>query len=81
MYPKSLNVPLPNKRGKGYAEAMRGLKIGESVLLPTSAGSVVSLMGYLRRRGEARSGEFTVRSAGAKLARVWRVLCAEADKI
>jgi hypothetical protein len=67
------SVSAPAKRSKGIVDAIRALKVGESVLLPTSAGSLISTVGYLRARGKAKAGEFTVRSEGMRAARIWRL--------
>ncbi len=73
-YTKERGIASPVQgQSKGFAKAIRTLEAGESMLLPTTASSLVSLVGYLRRRGEAKAGEFTVQSQGPKSARIWRL--------
>lgn len=66
-------IPAPERRvsSKGYTEAIRALKRGQSVLLPTSYGSAYTLCAALCQT-ERKPGEFVVRSEGDG-ARVWRV--------
>lgn len=62
------------KRRQGaIINAIRALKPGETVLLPTSAGSVLSTVGNLRARGEVQPGEFSVKREGPRAARIWRL--------
>ena len=62
------------KRVRGaIIEAIRNLKPGESVLLPASSGCLISTVGNLRAKGEARAGEYTVQTQGQKAARIWRL--------
>lgn len=66
-------IPAPARRvvTKGYTAAIRELKRGQSVLLPTTYGSAYSLCAALCQY-ERKPGEFIVRPEG-KGARVWRV--------
>ncbi len=52
-------------RSKGYSDALRSLKVGQSVVLPTSAESIHALC----RRIE---GKFSVACVGGLGYRVWR---------
>ena len=66
---RSINAPVP--RGKGLSAAVQALEVGESVLLPTHAGSAVSTVANMRRKGCA--GTFTVKAQGPGSCRVWRL--------
>jgi len=67
------DVPAPDGRSKGYSDAMRELKFGESVLLPASVSAVRSLMNKFYLRGERVRYSFRAKSEDAGT-RVWRVL-------
>mgnify|MGYP001590776333 CR=1 FL=1 len=62
----------PAAKGKGYTEAIRALKRGQSVRLPTTYGTAWALCAALCSGGERRPGEFRVRTVDGG-ARVWRV--------
>lgn len=63
------NVPLPYIRADGMTAALRGLKVGQSVLFPTSkARSVYSV---IQRLGGGKAGLVTRTMPDG--IRVWRV--------
>ena len=64
--------PEPLPRG-GLIEAIRGLKPGFSVELPTSGQSAVNTIGHLCRRGEIQRGQYTVRSLPGGKCVVWHL--------
>ena len=67
------DVSAPNGRSKGYSDALRQLKPGESVLLPIKVATARSLMNKLYLRGQFARHSFRARAEGDE-ARVWRVL-------
>ena len=79
LYVPTTVVPLPGRRtSKGITDALKALRPGQSVLLPTSARSLLGLARRVEYLGFAKRGEFHVRSAGKsadgrKIARVWRL--------
>ena len=65
---RGLKIPVHGK-SKGYSEVIRKLKVGESVLLPTSSQSATNI-GYQIFRGP---GYLTVRKMSPTECRVWRI--------
>lgn len=63
-------IPVPPQHGrKGYSAILRKMKVGESVVLPTSTQPATNI-GYQVFGG---SGHITVRKIGPDETRVWRI--------
>ena len=71
---KDVKVPVRHLNNRGFTAALRKLEVDESVLLPTTAGSVRILCYSIdeARGGLGARGGFIVRSEGDG-ARAWRV--------
>lgn len=63
------NIPIPPEHpGKGMSAALRSLKKGESVLLPTSRKNIGGILLHI-----GGIGCFVCRTVGVKKTRVWRI--------
>lgn len=72
MYPTDW-VEAPKRRNMGYTDAIRALRVGESVLLPINASTANSLLSKMYRRGERSRGTMTARDQVEGGCRVWRL--------
>lgn len=62
------NIPMPApRRGLGYTESIREMKVGDSVQLPRSAASIAYSIGKTTDR------KFEIRVLDGGYCRVWRV--------
>ena len=68
-------IPIPAARSNhGYSDALRKLKVGESVVLPCSNQTARALIyQILRSKRTPFKGEFTGRKLDGDHTRVWRI--------
>lgn len=67
-----LPPPASKPVGKGYKQAVLSLKVGQSVLLPTTYASGRSLVAGCYAHHRIKRGSFRVRPDGSGV-RIWRV--------